>query len=378
MRNAFKIVLAIVLACLITAAPPLTAQEKRKVIIDQDCAGPGGTDMQAVLALVNSPATDVLGITVVSGDGWRDEEVQHTLRLLEIIGRTDIPVLPGAVFPIVNSKESTARWEKLYGKVVYQGAWNWGKPVHGPFEVPPLREGTPKLKASSEDAAHFLVRMVHKHPHQVTIYAGGPLMNLALAQMIDPEFASLAKELVVMGGSIAPRTDDPEFAVTPRREFNFWFDPESSYLVFHSKWPRIVVTTVDISVKTTMGKDLIAEIAKSTTPAARYVSQYAEPGYLWDELAAVAWLDPSIITRTSTLYMDISVDHGASYGDTLVWTPGSQPGLGEQQVIVQEDLEKQKFYREFVDLMMRPTPRARGNRPQRGLGSSDTEPSARR
>jgi len=313
----------------IATALPLAGQEKSKVIIDQDCAGPGGTDLQAVLAIVNSPKTEVLGITVVTGDACRDEEVQHTLRLLEIIGRTDIPVVPGAVFPIVNSKEFTARWEKIYGKVVYQGAWNWGKPVHGPFEVPPLPEGSPKIKAADEDAAHFLIRMVRRYPHQVTIYAGGPLMNLALAQMIDPEFALLAKELIIMGGSIHPETADPEFATTPRREFNFWMDPESSYLVMHSRWPRIVVTTVDISVKTNMDKRLIAEIAKGTTPAAQYVAKYAAPGYLWDELAAVAWLDPSIITKTATLYMDVSVDHGMSYGDTLVWAPGSQPGLGE-------------------------------------------------
>ena len=65
-----------------------------------------------------------------------------------------------------------------------------------------------------------------------------------------------------MGGSIHPMTDDPEFATTPRREFNFWLDPESSYNVFHSPWPRIVVTTVDISVKTNMDKNLIAQIAK--------------------------------------------------------------------------------------------------------------------
>ena len=118
----------LLLAAVIGISSPLLAQDKNKVIIDQDCAGPGGTDMQAVLAIVNSPKADVLGITVMTGDAWRDEEVQHTLRLLEIIGRTDIPVVPGAVFPIVNSKESTARWEKLYGKVVYQGAWNYGKP----------------------------------------------------------------------------------------------------------------------------------------------------------------------------------------------------------------------------------------------------------
>src|SRR5271170_2179103 len=133
------------LAAVLGVSSQLSAQERNKVIIDQDCSGPGGTDMQAVLAIVNSPKADVLGITVVSGDAWRDEEVQHTLRLLEIIGRTDIPVVPGAVFPIVNSKEAMARWEKLYGKVVYQGAWNYGKALHGPFEIPPMPEGTPTI-----------------------------------------------------------------------------------------------------------------------------------------------------------------------------------------------------------------------------------------
>ncbi|MGC2234057.1 MAG: nucleoside hydrolase, partial [Candidatus Acidiferrum sp.] len=162
---------------------PLHAQAKRKVIIDQDAAGPGGTDMQAILALVNSPETEVLGITVLTGDAWRDEEVLHTLRLLEIIGRTDIPVVPGAVFPLVSSKEYIAKWETLYGKIIYQGAWNFahGHAVHGPYEIPPMPEGSPTTKPSTEDAAHFMVRMVHQYPHEVTIYAAGPMTDLALA-----------------------------------------------------------------------------------------------------------------------------------------------------------------------------------------------------
>ena len=69
----------------LSCALSLNAQTKKKVIIDQDAAGPGGTDMQAILALVNSPETEVLGITVLTGDAWRDEEVQHTLRLMEIM-----------------------------------------------------------------------------------------------------------------------------------------------------------------------------------------------------------------------------------------------------------------------------------------------------
>jgi purine nucleosidase len=339
---------------------PVEAQVKRKVIIDQDCAGPGGTDMQAILALVNAPDTDVLGITVLTGDAWRDEEIQHTLRLLEIIGRTDIPVLPGAAFPLVNSKEYIAKWETLYGKVVYQGAWNFAKghAVHGPYDIPPLPEGKPTIQASTEDAARFMVRMVNKYPHEVTVYAAGPMTDLALAIALDAHFAERTKELIVMGGSINPTTDDPEFRFTPRREFNFWMDPEASHTVLHAHWPRMVLTTVDISVKTRMEKSLIAQVAKSATPAAQYVAKYAEANYLWDELAAVAWLDPSFITKWQKLYIDVDVDHGASYGDTLAWAPGQQPGMGEQLVEVQQDLDKEKFYKEYVELLTRPTPGA--------------------
>jgi inosine-uridine nucleoside N-ribohydrolase len=343
-----------------TAQSASSAPSSRKVIIDQDASGPGGSDMQAILTVVQSPATDVLGITIVTGDAWLAEEVQHTLRLMEIIGRTDIPVVPGAAFPLVNSKEYIARWETMHGKIVYQGAWNFapGNAVHGPWEIPPMPEGAPTTKPADEDAAHFLIRMVHKYPHEVTIYEGGPMTNLALAQAIDPQFASLAKELILMGSSLNPQTDDPEFTMTPRREFNLWMDPEASSRVLHSDWSRIVITTVDISIKTHMTKELIAQIAAGKTPAAQYVAKYSQPGYLWDELAAAAWLDPSIITKTHKLYMDVSTDHGASYGDTLVWSNDTRPHLGEREVEIQDDLDQDKFYREFVDLMTRPTPAA--------------------
>lgn len=359
MRNVLKMCGVLMLAAL--CVPAASGQGKRMVIIDQDCSGPGGTDLQSTLAMINSPETDVLGITVVTGDMWRDEEVAHTLRMLEIVGRTDIPVVPGAVFPLVNSKEFMERWERTYGKVLYQGAWNFapqGK-VHAPYEIPEMPEGKPSTKASNEDAAHFLVRMVRAHPHQVTIYAGGPLTDLALAMSIDPQFPELTKELIAMGGSINPQTEDPEFAATPAREFNFWMDPEASSAVLHGKWPRVVITTVDISVKTSMSKQLIEEVRKSATPGARYIGKYAQEGYLWDELAAVAWLDPSIITKSRKLYVDVDTSHTAGYGNTLVWPQGSQPGLGEVQAEIQDDLDKAKFYKEYVELLTRPTPGAK-------------------
>lgn len=342
----------------ISLAAPGQAQGKRYVVIDEDAAGPGGTDMLAILLLLQSPEVQPLGITVVTGDGWRDEEVAHALRLLEILGRSNIPVVPGAVFPLVRTKQWTETWERLYGRVVYQGAWNPGPKQHGPFVVPPLREGKPKTKPLNEDAAHFLIRMVHKYPHQVTIYEGGPMTNLALALSIDPEFAALSKGLVFMGGSLNPQTDDPEFATNPRHEFNLWFDPEAAHIVLRAHWPSIVATTVDVSLKTRLTQAMLDEIAQAHSPAAQYVARYSHPGesYLWDELAAAAWLDPSLITKEKQVYMDVDLDRGAGYGDTLVWSNRVKPPFALPLVHAQMDVDMPKFARMLVRLVTAPAP----------------------
>ena len=131
----------LVIALLLTGALAWS-QPKRKIIINEDCSGPGGSNMQTLALLIQSPQVEVLGITVVSGDQWRDEEVAHTLRLLEIMGRTDIPVMLGATFPLVRTREESLQWQERYGKVSYAGAWDerWW---HAPSVVPALAEGTP-------------------------------------------------------------------------------------------------------------------------------------------------------------------------------------------------------------------------------------------
>ncbi len=334
---------------------------KRKIIIDQDAAGPGGTDQQSMLLLIQSPQTQVLGITVVTGDAWLKSEVAHTLRMLEIIGRSDIPVLPGAEYPLVRRKNEAELWEQVYGSVAWLGAWT-PRMYHPPDRLGDMPEGLPTTKASDEDAAHFLVRMVRKYPHEVTIYEGGPMTNLAVAMTIDPEFPRLAKELVFMGGSLNPKTDDPEFVDTPRREFNLWFDPEAAHTVLMAPWEKVVCTTVDISVKTRLTKELIERVKASNSPAAEYVGKYArlevKYNYLWDELASVAWLDPSIITAKDTRYLDIDLSHGAAYGDTLSWSEQDKPKIFGPPIEIQDDLDLQKFYKEFVDLLSAATPRA--------------------
>jgi purine nucleosidase len=335
-------------------------EEKRKIIIDQDAAGPAGSDQQAILLLIQSPKTEVLGITVVTGDQWLTEEVAHTLRTLEIIGRSDIPVVPGAEYPLVRTKDETEDAEQRFGRVAWLGAWT-PRFYHAPRELGEMPEGKPATQPSEENAAHFLVRMVHKYPHQVTIYEGGPMTNLALAISIDPEFAPLAKELVFMGASLNPRTDDPEFANTPRHEFNLWFDPEAAHIVLRAPWKTIVCTTVDISLKTRMTNELLNRIKSADSPVARYIGKYSrlqgEYNYLWDELTSAAWLDPTLITRKETRYMDVNLDRGAGYGDTLTWNDQDKPKRDVHPVEIQVDLDREKFYKMFVELLTAETPK---------------------
>src|SRR5215469_18923067 len=99
------------LALLIVSFSLLASAQKIKVIVDQDARGPGTSDQQAMLVFLQAPEKfDVLGLTTVSGDQWVREETQHTLRMLEITGHTDVPVYQGAEFPLLNSKEGVDRW----------------------------------------------------------------------------------------------------------------------------------------------------------------------------------------------------------------------------------------------------------------------------
>lgn len=341
------------------------APVERYVIADQDAMGPGGSDVRALMVFLQSPEVNLLGITVVTGDGWRDEEVAHALRLLELLGRTDVKVYPGAVHPLWRTEEFTRNMEPLYGKATFKGAWNDGPRKHAWDVVPPLREGNPATQAADEDAAHFMIRMVHQYPHEVTIFGAGPLTNIAMAIELDPHFAELAQELVIMGGSVVPQTQDREWASSPRHEFNFWFDPEAASVVLKAPWARITDITIDASLLTHIAPEILDGVFKAHTPSAEYLRAYVRMPvqgvgqYAWDELAAAVWLDPGIVKTERFVYMDVNTDHGANYGDTLTWQEEYKPAipLNKVHVVMEPDLPR------LQDLLIRlfagPTPGAK-------------------
>jgi len=361
-------ILTFTLAALALTLSPASAAERRKVIIDQDAfEGPG---LQPILMLLQDPSVEVLGITVVSGDGWAAEETAETLRMLELVGRTDVPVVQGATFPLVNSKARNAAREALYGASPYKGAWMDAWPAyntmkrrepHDPFLVPPTELGAPKIKAYPGSAAEFMLAMTRKYPGEVSIVAMGPFTNLALAQRLDEGFAGRVHELVLEGGSFFSKDIDgqhDEFDMqgvySPRVSFNFWWDPEAGHVVMTSPWKRLVLVTSDANDGIFGTQELIDKATASGKPVARYVKQIAQAGFpLWDEVQAVAWLQPSIVTRKGRMAMDVDLMPGANYGALLTWPAGNGPGMGEQDVEVVFRVDKSRTEALFVDLLGR-------------------------
>lgn len=341
---------------------------KRKVIIDDD-----GFSLMHMM-LLEAKDVDVLGITTITGDPWVNRATAYALRGVETLDRTEVPVVKGATYPLLNTEAQTERWEALYGRLIWKGAWmkQWVEPTlqslphyYGPNDPAVLDWGQPTTSPAPGMAAEFLIRMVRKYPGQITIIACGPMTNLALAQRLDPEFAGLAKELVYMGGSFNPhQTLDNasaaefarEYLNSPRREFNMRFDPEAASIVSRSPWKKITIIPIDPSTATQLTPSLIERLARVSSPKVAAFIRRLEPGFpLWDEIAAAIWLDPGIVTRQDALFVDYNTQFGPSYGDTLSWIKGYEPGLGEQPATVARSIDPARMEALMVDLLRNST-----------------------
>jgi inosine-uridine nucleoside N-ribohydrolase len=353
MSRLLKIAASAALILLATFADPARADPKL-VIEDNDYFGPAGSDMQSALILLANPsAVKVLGFTVITGDAWRDEETQMLLRFLEIAGAADKPVYPGAVFPLVNNKARMTAWEAAYGKIPWKGAFNdpdyppGGWHPNDPYKIMVNPAGAPTAKPQGENGVAYMIRMVHAHPHQITILAAGPMTNLALAVRQDPEFAGLAKELVFMGGIIDGNmrqvTDNADFFA----DFNMLFDPEAAHIALTADWAKITCFG-SVTMKTRVDQKLIDRVAAVGTPVATLIAKYVEKFPLWDELAAAYVVDPTVATQTAEGYMDIEIEHGINYGLAHVWPEDYRPHAGERKVTIVTDVDSQKLIDMFV------------------------------
>ncbi|WP_342628312.1 nucleoside hydrolase [Nguyenibacter vanlangensis] len=352
----FRVLGGLLLACLAmgSARVPARAAEPSLVIMDNDFAGPGGTNMQSVIPLLGAPGVRVLGLTVTVGDGWENAEVAHLLRLLELAGVQGVPVVPGATAPLVNSRPRLLAWEKANGVMPWKGAWRGDAPDSQP-PVPPLREGAPAGRPAGETAALFLIRQVHAHPHQVTIVAAGPMTNLALAIRLDPEFAGLCRQLVFMGGLVDGNLGQVTASADYYTDFNLMFDPEAADITLTAAWPKIV-SVGGVANPLRMTPEILARATRHAGGLSRYLTQYYHPQPMWDELAAAIAVDPAIVTGSVSAYMDVDLAHGPNRGYAHVWPEQTRPHMGERPVEIVTAIDRARFVADFADAAGRIAP----------------------
>ncbi|KAH7572713.1 hypothetical protein ACOSP7_006022 [Xanthoceras sorbifolium] len=259
------------------------AMEPKKIIIDTD---PGIDDAMAIFLALKSPEVEVIGLTTIYGNVYTTLATRNALHLLEVAGRTDIPVAEG-------SHVTLAKGTKLRIADFVHGGDGLGNQ-----NFPP-----PNGKPIKQSAAAFLVEQANLYPGKVTVVALGPLTNIALAIQLDPAFAKNIGQIVLLGGAFAVNGN-----VNPAAEANIFGDPDAADVVFISG-ADVVAVGINVTHQVVMTDADRDKLAQSKGKFAQYLCQilevyfsyhhdaYATKGvYLHDPTALLVAVDPSLFT----------------------------------------------------------------------------------
>ncbi len=204
------------------------------ILIDCD---PGHDDAIALLLALASPEVELLGVTTTHGNQTLEKTTANAIRVLEFVGREDVPVAAGADRPLVRDLFVA---EYVHGESGLEGP-----------ELPP-----PTARAVNVHAVDFLAERALAAGTPVTLVPTGPLTNVALLLARHPQAAQRLGRIVLMGGAIA------EGNVTPAAEFNIWADPEAAARVFSSGLD-ITMIGLDVTHKAIL-TDVQAESLRSS------------------------------------------------------------------------------------------------------------------
>jgi inosine-uridine nucleoside N-ribohydrolase len=280
------------------------------IILDCD---PGHDDAIALMLALGSPEVELLGVTTVSGNQTLEKTTANAIRVLDHLGRDEIPVAAGAERPLVR--------ERRLGDHVHGETG-----LDGPELPPPAREPLP------EHAIDWIAATVSARQDPVTLVPTGPLTNVGLFLARYPQLAGKLERIVLMGGAIGLGN------MTPAAEFNIWADPEAAERVFASGLD-VTMVGLDVTHKALMGQPHVDRLAAAGV-AGRLVadlydfySRHHRHRYAWEGAPvhdAVALAHVVDGTLLQTKHCGVKVDTGPelSRGRTYVdlwgaagWTP---------------------------------------------------------
>jgi purine nucleosidase len=348
---------------------------KKKLIYDQDHRGPLSTDTVATLMLLQAGNIDLLGICTVTCDMWAKQETAYALRLLEIMGRPEVPVYMGAQEPLLNTKaEAQMRYQmfgsRTLGNEGYLGCFaKDGGSRDEVTPLPPPYGRFAQINAQPEPAADFIIRTIRAHPNEVTVYCGGPMTNLALAAMLAPDIVPITREVIFMGGSMHRSTSS----------VNVYFDAEAAKIGFRAGWPKLTLVTADLAEEVHMQDDgkvdyivnhahaPIADLFRNFEQKPQRANPQRRSFRMPDEMMAAHVIDPTVFSGFDEMYIDIVTHNDGHYGDTSFWDGNwndigkgtdlagqNNPSIKAGRVQLLKGIDKNRFRELFIDLMTRP------------------------
>jgi pyrimidine-specific ribonucleoside hydrolase len=269
------------------------------IILDCD---PGHDDAVAILLAIASPEIELVGITTVSGNQTVDKTTANALKVLELAGRTDIPVHRGADRPFIRARDVAAH-------------------VHGEsgLDGPDLPE--PSIAEQPLNAVDFLAEEIRRRDGRITLVPTGPLTNIGLLFALHPD--ARPERIVLMGGAIG------EGNRTPAAEFNIWADPESAQRVF-AEGLDITMVGLDVTHRALIrdahteqmrsaGKvgEVVGELMDfySRFHKVRYADLDGSP--MHDPVCVAHLIDPTLMDVREA-YIEVDCTTGPSWGRTNV------------------------------------------------------------
>ena len=295
----------------------------------------GVDDALALLLALGSPDADVLGIGTVAGNVELEKCTANSLRVLELVGRAEIPVSPGCSRPLTQPLETAAN-------------------VHGGDGLGGVGLPPPRVTPCGEHAVDQMIRIARDRPGEVTLVALGPLTNVAVALLLEPELPRLFRKLVLMGGAFAHAGN-----MSATAEFNIWVDPEAAKAVFEAGFDTTIVP-LDATMQAMLtdehleqlGSGAVGQFARDVTRD--YMELYnrrrgRRAAAMHDPLATAIALDPSLMTESSDIPVTVETrgewTRGMTVGDRRVGQRADSPP-GQATVCLKADADR--FFDRFV------------------------------
>jgi pyrimidine-specific ribonucleoside hydrolase len=299
--------------------------QTRPVLLDCD---PGHDDAIALMLAVADPSIDLVGVTTVAGNVTLANTTRNALRVLDMVGRPDIPVAAGRDRPRVRALSTAAVMHGESG-------------LAGPLPAEPSRP------ALAVPALEFTEQVLRDAAEPVTLVATGPLTNVAEVIERLPHLRDRIREVVLMGGAVGLGN------WTPAAEFNILVDPHAADVVFRAasapgRGLPLPLTMIGLEVTHEAWLDLgHADLLRGTTPSGQFVAELLDhfvgfhqerfgwPGAPIHDAVTIAHLIDPTLVETVAMNVQIETESPLCLGRTVCdrWAvtdaePNAAVGLG--------------------------------------------------